>query len=227
MNRTEYLTIPVVKSARILVLAKALYLRAQTVKEALSVGELVIAAIAALKEGIDQLAATLELGDEKPDRVAIDAKLDASWRGLYYLLQAFTELEHNQSAKAAKAKSLLAKLFPADSLSFIRLSFNEEWSASQARLSTIDEALAGALDELGATPFVESLRADHQAYSEMLGLEGKHEPKEEVTAYLEARALREAIQDYVFTLIPYANSASTEALVVDALAPIVELKREG
>lgn len=94
--------------------------------------------------------------------------LDSAWMALHDWLSAISALPAHIDV-ARTAVELLVKIFP-DDVPLVRPPPLLEWAESEARLARMDKSqLETPLREIGGEPFVETIRAAHAHYVEVLG----------------------------------------------------------
>lgn len=168
--------------------------------------------------------------DDPQKAKSADVTVDACWSGMFGWLSGWAKVPGLPEAELAS--SLLAQIFPNDSLKFIQAAYVVEWAESRDRLQLIkdqklDEPIEGVL---GGKKILSSLRAAHKAYGDAVGIT-------EVQATEEERAsLREALSDLVESLRHYVVQVSatvrkknpkTAERAAKLLAPITEWQRPG
>lgn len=131
-----------------------------------------------------------------PSKLEADSALDSAWVGTYDWLSGWARLP--EAPKAEIARELRDRLFP-DGLKFTRYAFTKQWAESNTRMSLIDEAkLDKIFEELGGNVFLESLRATHRVYGDVLGLT---KAKEDEAA--RAERIRDALDHLANSLRAY------------------------
>lgn len=126
---------------------------------------------------LDRLCTELKLGWDaretaaRPtDRRRFDQALDGAWGRFHDRLLCYSALPVERNPAAAHAGKLYQTLFP-DGLSFLKLSYEAEWSESQRRLDRINkEGWDRDLDRFCGSEFLAEVRHAHKEYGEILGI---------------------------------------------------------
>ena len=125
-------------------------------------------------------------------------------------------------ADGQRAAQLKQELFPTG-LDFLAFDLDSEWAESQKRLDIIDERrLAGAVDDLCGTHFLQHVRSAHVEYGRVLGkTEALPEETPAVALVEPLRALGLGIRDYATQVVAWSlhESGATGAAAA-ALRPI-------
>jgi hypothetical protein len=166
----------------------------------------------ARKKLVKVRAAALELQAEsklrartKPSNLRPeDSRFDAAWSALRDRIASCLALSRAEDAETRKKADRILTLYFENGVQFVRLSFEDEWIASQELLERFDEEGNVALiDELAGKPFLPNVQAAHRVLGEALGLDGT--PKKEAVGNTRGLAdklggLSRAIFDYTRTL---------------------------
>ena len=158
--------------------------------------------------------------------VAADRKMDRAWRSFSEWLGAMVGMPDGAFADIDKVRALHTMIF-GEGLSFIILSFREEWTQSESRLNAITEGgYEAIIQSLGGGPFLSNLKSAHTRYGEALGIKAP-------VSVTEAPAVREnldkvsaAMKEYVVKVAAYPDpeEPGSNTLSETLLIPLVQWK---
>ena len=145
-----------------------------------------------------------------------------AWGALHDAMQATARVPF-ASPRKEQAQLLLDQLFP-DGLSFLALSYRDEWFESTRRLRIIEEeGLAEPIAAVTGHPsFLEAVRVAHDAYGDALSITEADSAEEAPSLADGMRELRDAISLYVVQVIAWAQQDGGRHLeeAYQALRPI-------
>lgn len=155
-----------------------------------------------------------------------DRRIDDAWRSFSNWLGAMAGMPDGSFEGQDKIRALNTMLFD-EGLTFIVLSYREEWTQSETRLKAIDEGgFAGLIETLGGTPFLRNLKTAHARYGEALGIKAPIAVKDgpEIREHLDN--VTAAMKDYVVKVAAWADpdEPGSDALTASLLAPLVNWK---
>ncbi len=159
-------------------------------------------------------------------RVAADREVDNSWRSFSEWLGAMAGMPDGSVADLDKVRTLNGILF-GEGLSFIVLSFREEWTQSETRLKAIsDGGYEPVIDSLGGAPFLKNVKSTHGHYGEAIGIKAplKADESPEVREHL--TKLTAAMKAYVVKTVAFADpeEPGSDALSEALLVPLTQWK---
>ncbi len=132
----------------------------------------------------------------------IDRATDTSWGALRSRLQAFALLPRETYPDAQRATEILASLFGEAGLSFLTESYPEQYAIAESVIRRIDgENLVADIDRLAGKEFLENVRTQHAAYSQMV--QGVLQREESITEDLNehVRAMSQELVDYAMKVL--------------------------
>jgi hypothetical protein len=136
------------------------------------------------------------------DGPAIDVEADASWSALRMRLEAYALLPVKRFPHAARATDLIALLFGAGGLSFLKEKYPAQFAAMDTLLQRIDaEGLADDIDELAGPMFLRQIRAVHPRYDAMVKAMLQREDANGDSLLDHVRAVQRAIVDYATKVV--------------------------
>ena len=181
--------------------------------------ERVVSAAGALK-GVLQPKEAVESGV----RTAADRAVDDAWRGLSVWLGAMAGMPDGASEDLPALRKLNEMLF-GDGLSFIILSYQEEWVQSETRLQAVDAGDYGSvIERAGGAPFLAAVRETHANYGEVLGITAPVQAEESPEVRSRMLDLTASLRTYVAKVAAYADpeEPGSEALSQALLRPLVQ-----
>lgn len=170
--------------------------------------------------------AAVQSAQEKADRRGADLALDRAWQMLEARLSCYADLAPSFASDQAEAAELHRVLFP-NGMGFTTLPYAQQWAESEAIFHRIAERdLQGEIVRFAGAPFLEQVRARHQAYGEALGIT---KPKPEVAppenVMEPLREARAALSTYARVLVVAVENEELDRKTVEvALAPIADLR---
>lgn len=191
---------------------------------------------AALKNTLSTQAALVKAAAAVPARSGVDPELvrladqgvDGGWSALASFLDGWSRLPDlkKPGAKAPQAevaKELHTALFD-DGLKFLVLSFRAEWAESETRLKRIhDQKLAPKIEALGGKLFLETIRACHARYGQLLGITkvGAEAPPPQVKSSEALVAFTDSLRRLVIQASAFADEDEGNAKIASRLlAPL-------
>jgi hypothetical protein len=207
-------------------LGEALLTAAEAEKEALP---LLIERPRARLETATQLLADELQPVEQADTgaaTAADRVIDDAWRSFSVWLGALAGMPEGTFDELYKIRALHTALF-SEGLSFIALSYPEEWTQSETRLKTIaEEGYESMVETLGGAPFLTNLRNAHARYGEVLGITAPIKPEERPEVRAHMLKLTDAIRAYVVKVMAYVDpeEPGSDALAEALLLPLTQWK---
>lgn len=174
----------------------------------------------------------LKHGEDKsadPARVEADEAVDKAIKA-YHAFLAYAAGVDDASSKIAE-EARLAFFKKDDSLAFLNLEFDQEWSEIETRIAHSESVGAfEAVEEIGGGKAVANLKKKHKAYGKALGVTAATTKK--VAATLEepyARA-QDALRRFVAAAIAHGAESDVDPSVIETaerlLAPIEELREK-
>lgn len=174
----------------------------------------------------------LKHGEDKsadPKRVEADEEVDTAVKAYHAFLAYAVRLGDDSATVAESAR--LAFFKKDDSLAFLNLEFDQEWSEIETRIQHSESVGAfEAVEEIGGGKAIANLKKKHKAYGKALGVTAATTKK--IAATLEepyARA-QDALRRFVAAAIAHgAESDVDESVIASAehlLAPIEEAREK-
>jgi hypothetical protein len=175
--------------------------------------------------GLVAAAAPKEMGDSKAAKNA-DRQVDAAWRAFFHWLESLIHLPDNQAEGLDKARTLYNLCF-SKGLSFIIISYREEWAESEARLKSVaDGGYEPIVTTLGGAPLLSNLKSAHVRYGEALGVKATLVERATPEVRKKMDALASAMKIYIAKAATWADpeEPGSEALSKALLAPFINWK---
>ena len=181
----------------------------------------------AVREAAEHLRAVVRgRMQRQPSLRPLDARLDAGWVAMRESIEARSRLLGTDLAD--EAAKLLSVVFP-DGTNFVRMNYREQWAASQLHLERIrEEDLAGQVEQIAGTGYLEYVEQAHLAFGKALGLGEEPPPNLDTTALQRATTeLAHAIADYGRVLAGELDRTDDESMGAfkQAMAPIDAQRR--
>jgi len=137
-------------------------------------------------------------------------------------IEAFSMLPASQPL-AKRARELLTILFGSEGLSFLKLSYAEQWSIADTMLKRIDEdGLQKDIDDVAGPDFLAHVRTQHAAYGAMAQSIMRRDDATAVNLHEHVRVMGRAIVDYSTKVLGMLDEDAPESVAVvrDALRPL-------
>ena len=176
----------------------------------------------------DSAQAALALRQKESGKVideetrVVDQFGDGSWGAFRMRIEAWTLLPPSHP-NAKRAAALLTTLFGQDGLSFLKMTYAEQWSTADTILKRIDQdGLQKEIDDLAGAEFLANIRAQHAAYGAMVQSLMRREEASNVNLNEHVRAMGRAIVDYSTKLLATMDDDEPESIeqVRSALRPL-------
>jgi hypothetical protein len=183
---------------------------------------------ARLESAVNDLVSAVapkETGDSKAAKNA-DRQVDAAWRAFFHWLESLIHLPDDQAEGLDKARTLYNLCF-SKGLSFIIVSYREEWAESEARLKAVaDGGYEPIVATLGGAPLLSNLKNAHIRYGEALGVKATLVERATPEVRKKMDALASAMKIYIAKAVTWADpeEPGSEALSKALLAPFVAWK---
>lgn len=158
--------------------------------------------------------------------VAADREMDSAWRSFSAWLGAIVDMLDEAFADIDKVRALKNMIF-GEGLSFIALSFREEWTQSESRLNAIAEGdYETIIQSLGGGLFLSNLKGAHTRYGEALGIKAPISVTETPAIRENLDKLSAAMKEYVVKVAAYPDTEEpgSSTLSETLLVPIVQWK---
>jgi hypothetical protein len=159
-------------------------------------------------------------------KTAADRAVDDAWRSLSGWTGAMAGMPDGSFEGQDRIRALHAMLF-GEGLSFIALSFREEWTQSETRLKAIaDSGYEGLIEGLGGAPFLKNLKDAHNRYGEALGIKAPVAAEEAPEVRENLDRLTSRMKEYVVKVAAWADpeEPGSPALTDALLTPLVQWK---
>jgi len=157
------------------------------------------------------------------DARSTDQAGDGSWGALRMRLEAYSVLPPLKYPDATIAAELLAALFGPDGLSFLKLTYAEQWSTADTILQRIDsDNLTPDIDRVAGPEFLAHVRDIHTTYGAMVQSLLLREQSTNVNLNEHVRAMGRAIVDYATKILATVEDDDDESITAarDALRPL-------
>ncbi len=159
--------------------------------------------------------------------ISADWTVDGAWRSLHDWTSALTGMPDGSFPEQEQLRSFKATVFK-DGMTFINLSYREEWVQSEARLiATAEGGFEPVIEQLGGAPLLKNLKAAHARYGEVLGIRSAMKAEENPKIREKMTALLAAMKSYVLKVAAWADpeDAASETLSAALLLPLLKWKR--
>jgi hypothetical protein len=147
---------------------------------------------------------------------------DRAWSALYYVLYGTSRIPVDSPRKKL-AHKLLGSLF-SDGLSFLALSYRDQWVESKRRLQRIEEKnLAEPIAQAtGDTSILDAVQTTHNAFGDALNITEADSTEETPNLTVGVRNVRQAMSYYIVQVIAWgqADGGRHLAKAYRALRPI-------
>jgi hypothetical protein len=163
---------------------------------------------------------TGKVSDE--DARLVDQAGDGSWGALRMRIEAWTMLP-SSNPDAKRAAELLATLFGPDGLSFLKLTYAEQWSTADTILKRIvQDGLQKDIDHVAGADFLAHVRQQHTAYGAMVQSLMRRQQATSVNLNEHVRAMGRTIVDYSTKLLATIDEDEPESIehARNALRPL-------
>ncbi len=160
------------------------------------------------------------------EKLAADRAEDAAWRVFSNWVGAMAEAPDGSWPKLDKIRALDNMLF-GEGMSFINLSYREEWTQSETRLNAAAEGgYESAINEMGGGPLLDSLKGAHAVYGDVLGITAAVREEEAPEIRENLLKLIGAMKEYVVKAVAWIDPEETgsEALCEALLIPLTQWK---
>jgi len=223
----EMITLPTVSASDQVVLVTRLGTayhnqRASLAQQGEALPSGVVKAMTRLETAGGDLANELQpTGTDSKAAVSADSAVDDAWGALRDWLTGWTRLPAARVPNAEHLAALYRVLFGDGGLSFLTLSYENEWQQSQARIDAMaQERYRGLIAVLGGVPFMETLLEAQTAYGQVLGITSSSAAAAAVREKM--LAAQEALRDYVLKVraLVEPDDDATEALAGALLEPL-------
>jgi hypothetical protein len=157
-------------------------------------------------------------------KTAADRAEDDAWRIFYNWTGAMAGAPDGSWPKQDKIRALHKMLF-GEGMTFINLSYKEEWTQSETRLKAIaDGGYEAVITEMGGGPLLENLKRAHAAYGDVLGITAPVEEEDNPEVRENLLKLIGAIKEYVVKVVAWADpeEAGSQELSDALLLPLTQ-----
>jgi hypothetical protein len=181
-----------------------------------------------LRAATDSLAFTLQ-PKETPDSKACllaDFAEDDAWRSLSNWMSGLSTLPDGSYPELDRMRTLHRLLF-GEGLSFLKLTFREEWAASKNRIDAMaDGGYEPLIEKLGGGPVLTALKNAQKRYGEVLGINAEMKVKESPAVGENLRNLIGVMKTYVVKAAAHADpdEPGSEELSTALLMPLLQWK---
>ena len=176
------------------------------------------AAVAGLKVQIQPRAE-----EDTEEKRRADRALDNAWRALNQWLGALVLMPSDSLPHWEKLQMLYNLLF-SDGMTFINISYREQWAESDTRLSAVAEgAYDTAIAESGGAPLFDHLKAAHETYGNVLGISAAKASKASPAIRETYLVLLDTVRAFIVKAVAWADpeEPGSEALSDRLIAPLV------
>ncbi|MBK9262629.1 MAG: hypothetical protein IPM54_22845 [Polyangiaceae bacterium] len=152
----------------------------------------------------------------------VDQSGDGSWGALRMRVEACSMLPPS-NPDAKRANELLAILFGPEGLSFLKLTYAEQWATADTILKRIDEdGLQKDIDHIAGPAYLAHVRQQHTAYGAMVQSLMRRDDATNVNLNDHVRTMGRAIVDYATKVLAMLDEEEPESIttVRDALRPL-------
>jgi hypothetical protein len=156
------------------------------------------------------------------DARVIDQAGDGSWGALRMRIEAFAMLPPSHP-DAKRAAELLTILFGSEGLSFLKLTYGEQWATADTILKRIDrDGLQKDIDPIAGPAFLAHVRNQHVAYGAMVQAVMRRDDATSVNLNEHVRAMGRAIVDYSTKVLAMLDEDVPESIMTvrEALRPL-------
>lgn len=164
--------------------------------------------------------------EEGGEATEADEDIDDAWRSFSEWLGSIAGMPAGSVEKLDAVRKLHALIF-SQGLSFIILSYREEWAQSESRLKEIsDGGYEETLRTLGGGPFLDRLKSAHAHYGDVLNIKTPQEETNAPAVRENMAKLAAEMKEYVAKVATYPDreEPGSAELSEKLLRPLVQWK---